>query len=62
MQKKTKQLNPRREFDVLTGTTDGGCVWIDYGNPRHVIVTRKGENLRDVAERNEKREREKGRQ
>jgi hypothetical protein len=60
MPRQKKTWNPRREFDVLAATTDGGTVWIDYGDPRRVIVTRKGENPRDVAERNEKREQKKG--
>lgn len=45
----------RNEFDVLTATYSGSTVWIDYGRPRRIIVTKPGENPRDVVAR-EKRE------
>jgi hypothetical protein len=56
--KKTSRWDPRREFDIIGVGVDGSGVWRDYGEPRRVIVTRKGENPRSVAERNEKHERE----
>ena len=51
-----KVWDPRMEFDVLTATIDGGTVWIDYGNPRHIIVTRPGESPRDVVARERRHE------
>ena len=56
--KKKKTLNLRREFDPVGFGTDNSVVWRDYGNPPHYVITRGDENPRDVAERNEKRERE----
>jgi hypothetical protein len=50
-----KVWDGRNEFDVLTATTDGGTVWIDYGSPRRIVVTRPGENPRDVVAREKER-------
>ena len=41
----------RNEFDVLTATYSGSTVWISYENPRRIVVTRLGENPRDVVAR-----------
>jgi len=60
--KRTARWNPRMEFDPITTTPSGSVIWHDYGDPRRLIVTRKGENPRDVAardrEKHEQRERE----
>jgi hypothetical protein len=46
-----KVWDPHNEFDVITATIDGGTVWHDYCNPRHIIVTKPGESPRDVVAR-----------
>ena len=60
--KRTTKWNPRMEFDPITVSPSGSVLWKDYGEPRRYVVTRPGENPRDIAardrEKNEKRERE----
>jgi hypothetical protein len=46
-----KVWDPHLEFDPITATPDGSTIWHDYCNPRHIIVTRKGESPRDVVAR-----------
>lgn len=38
----------RRHFDPVTATPDGSLIWRDYGNPRRIIVTKRGESPLDV--------------
>jgi hypothetical protein len=42
------------DCDPITATTSGGMVWHDYGNPRRIIVTGKGELPQDVIARENK--------
>jgi hypothetical protein len=43
-----KVWNGRNEFDPIAATPDGSTIWLDYGHPRRIIVTRPGESPRDV--------------
>jgi hypothetical protein len=50
---KKKEFDPAREWDPITATTDGGVIWKNYasGSAHRIVVTRKGENPNDVADR-----------
>lgn len=50
-----KEFDPAREWDVITAT-DGGVIWKNYatGSAHRIVVTRKGENPNDVADREDK--------
>ena|ERR1035437_9828094 len=46
-----KVWDGRMEFDPITATYSGSTVWRDYGDPPHIIITKPGENPRDVVRR-----------
>ena len=48
----------RMEFDPITLTYSDSVVWRDYGDPPHIVITKKGENPRDVVRRQRERERQ----
>lgn len=58
--KETETWNPRNEFDIIAVASDGGAVWVDYGDPCHFIVTKKGESPSEVVARREREEKRKG--
>jgi len=39
---KKKQCDPFKEWDVITGTTDGGVIWRRYADGL-LVVARRGE-------------------
>ena len=43
------------EFDVITGTMDGGCIWRRYGDGK-IIATRPDETPQQALERIEREE------
>jgi hypothetical protein len=57
--KEKKEFDPAREWDVITATTDGGVVWKNYasGSAHRIVVTHKGENPNDVADREDEEKR-----
>jgi hypothetical protein len=48
--------DPFKEWDVITGTTDGGVIWRRYGDGL-IVLARRGEDPNDAIERHLRRER-----
>jgi hypothetical protein len=46
----------RNAWDVFTATMDGGTVWMNYANPRRIVVTHGDEDPQDVADREDENE------
>jgi hypothetical protein len=51
-----KSWDPHMEFDPLTATYSGSTMWLDYCNPRHIVITKPGESPRDVVVRERRHE------
>src|SRR5579859_5862883 len=49
-----KKWDGRNEFDPITATPSGSTIWRDYGVPHRIVVTRPGENPRDVIAQDDK--------
>jgi len=51
-EEKKKELDPAREWDVITATADGGTIWKNYGTglAHRIVVTHGDENPNDIAD------------
>jgi hypothetical protein len=54
----SESWDPRMEFDPITLTYSNSVVWHDYGDPVHIVITKPGENPRDVVRRQREQERQ----